>query len=501
MARRKDLSSFERASIIQFLLQGSKDGKPGRGKMSAAVQKWSSSRRTISRLWAAAKKQSESGEVISSLSKKMLRPRRKLVELDLHLIASLDLSKRSTIRRLACGIKCSKSTVGRWIKSGLIRAHSNAIKPDLTAPNKLLRLRFSLEALEYDRILRSLTFKSMHNTVHIDEKWFYITKTAQRFYLTPEEIEPHRTCKSKKFITKVMFMCAVCRPIFNSDGSCLFDGKIGIFPFTELVPAKRKSKNRAAGTMEWKPIQSITKQVVKDCLINQIVVLNVLLIYKLIQIANVVLNACECIANVVLNACIVPAIKAKWPANASKTIYIQQDNARPHIQDSDPDFRAVASADGFDIHLVHQPPNSPDTNINDLGWFRAIQSLQTESVCTSVGDLVNAVINSFHELSLNTLNKVFLSLQSCMIEILKVKGRNSYKIPHLGKDALIRQDMLPLNLQVSSELVRECISYLIDNGALSISDTLMQHLGVNAGCTNEVEMMVHQLQIQVPEVM
>ncbi|XP_057803691.1 uncharacterized protein LOC131019020 [Salvia miltiorrhiza] len=353
--------------------------------MSAAVQKWSSLRRTINRLWAAAKKQSESEEVISSLSKKMLRPRRKLVELDLHLIASLDLSKRSTIRRLAFGIKCSKSTAGRWIKSGLIRAHSNAIKPNLTAPNKLLRLRFSLEALEYDKILRSLTFKSMHVTIHIDEKWFYITKTAQRFYLTPKEIEPHKTCNNKKFITKVMFMCAI-----------------------------------------------------------------------------------------------VPAIKAKWPANASKIIYIQQDNARPHIQDSDPNFRAVASADDFDNHLVHQPPNSPDTNINDLGWFREIQSLQTESVCTSVGDLVNAVINSFYELSPNTLNKVFLSLQSCMIEILKVKGRNSYKIPHLGKDALIRQDMLPLNLQVQSELVRECISYLINNGVLSISDTQMQQLGVNA---------------------
>ncbi|XP_057775137.1 uncharacterized protein LOC130994118 [Salvia miltiorrhiza] len=335
MARRKYLSSFERAAIIQFLLQGSKDGKPGRGKMSAAVQKWSSSCRTISRLWAAAKKQSESGEVISSLSKKILRPRRKLVELDLHLIASLDLSKRSTIRRLACGIKCSKSTVGRWIKSGLIRAHSNAIKPDLTAPNKLFRLRFSLEALEYDRILRSLTFKSMHNTVHIDEKWFYITKTAQRFYLTPEEIEPHRTCKSKKFITKVMFI----QKEEQEQGS-RYNGM------------ETNTKHHQTSS-ERLPNQS-------DC-------------------------SAECIAN------IVPAIKAKWPANASKTIYIQQDNARPHIQDSDPDFRAVASADGFDIHLVHQPPNSPDTNINDLGWFRAIQSLQTESVCTSVGDLVNAL--------------------------------------------------------------------------------------------------------------
>ncbi|XP_057790772.1 uncharacterized protein LOC131007878 [Salvia miltiorrhiza] len=270
MARRKDLSSFERAAIIEFLLEGSQNGKPSRGKIDAVVKKWSCCRRTISRIWAAAKERRVNGEVMSSVSKKMLRPRRKLVALDLQLIASLNLSKRSTIRKLACGVKCSKNTVGRWAKSGLIRAHSNATKPDLTAPNKLFRLRFSLEALEYDRIMRSLTFKSMLNTVHIDEKWFYITKSAQRFYLTPEEIEPHRTCKNKKFITKVMFMCAVCRPVFGANGECLFDGKIGIFPFTELVPTKRNSKNRAAGTMEWKPIQSITKQVVKDYLIYQV---------------------------------------------------------------------------------------------------------------------------------------------------------------------------------------------------------------------------------------
>ncbi|XP_057792582.1 uncharacterized protein LOC131009299 [Salvia miltiorrhiza] len=458
MARKKDLSSFERSAILQFPLEGSKNGKPGRGKLTAEVQKWKSSRRTISQLWAAAKKQNDHGEVISCLSKKPSTPRRKRVEIDLGLIASIDLTKKSTIRKLACGIGCSKTTVGRWIQFGLIRAHTNAIKPDLTAPNKLLRLRFSLEALEWNRIVRSLSFKTMHNTFHIDEKWFYITKTSQRFYLTPEKTEPHRTCKSKKFIQKVMFMCVVCRPVFGDDGSCLFDGKIGIFPFTELVPAKRKGKKRDAGTIELKPIQSITKEVVKDCFINQ-------------------KNGQQMLAN------------------------IQQDNASPHIQDSDPDFRVVASADGFDIHLINQPPNSPDTNINDLGWFRAIQSLQTESICNSVGDLVNAVINSFNELSPNTLNKVFLSLQSCMIKILKVKGRNSYKIPHMRKNALIRQDMLSLNLQVPSELVRECISYLIDNGALSISDTLMQVLGVHAGCTNELEVMVHHLQIQGNEVM
>ena len=52
-------------------------------------------------------------------------------------------------------------------------------------------------------------FKSMHNIVHIDEKWFYMTKKPKNYYLLLDEDEPHRTCKSKNFIGKVMFLVAL----------------------------------------------------------------------------------------------------------------------------------------------------------------------------------------------------------------------------------------------------------------------------------------------------
>lgn len=84
-----------------------------------------------------------------------------------------------------------------WAKRGLIRAHTNAIKPDLTAVNKLLRLTYSLSALQYDRAANILKFKAMHNTIHIDEKCFYITRQNERYYLLPGEQEPYRSCKSK----------------------------------------------------------------------------------------------------------------------------------------------------------------------------------------------------------------------------------------------------------------------------------------------------------------
>ncbi|XP_057790781.1 uncharacterized protein LOC131007886 [Salvia miltiorrhiza] len=450
----KDLSNQDRNKIVQYLLANLKNGKPRYGAMKEAASLFNTSQRTITRLWAAAKKQKENGQEIYLANAKPGATRKKRIQVDIELIQSLDLQKRSTIRRLAVGINQSKSTVWRWVNKGLIRAHSSAIKPDLTAPNKLLRLRFSLEALEFDHIMSAVKFKTMDNTIHVDEKWFYITKASNRFYLTPGEGDPHRTCKSKAFIKKVMFVCAVCRPVFSDSGECLFDGKIGIFPLIEQLPAKRNSKNRPAGTMETKPIQSVTKEIMKGCYINQLL----------------------------------PAIYQKWPEFGSKLIYIQQDNAKPHILDSDPEFRAAATAHGFNIRIVQQPPNSPDTNVNDLGWFRAIQSIQEEHACYSCDDLVKAVEASYAALSPHTLNKVFLSLQSCMVEIMKQRGHNAYKIPHMRKDALMRAGELPRDLEVSKNLVEECITYLTEHAPMNLVQQIMEKLGypfADHGATEE----------------
>jgi hypothetical protein len=73
---------------------------------------------------------------------------------------------------------------------------------------------------------------------------------------------------------------------------------------------------------------------------------------------------------------LLPAIKQRWPASErGTTIWIQQDNAKTHIPVDDPEFVAAAQADGWDIRLTCQPPNSPDLNILDLGFFAALQSI------------------------------------------------------------------------------------------------------------------------------
>ena len=88
-------------------------------------------------------------------------------------------------------------------------------------------------------------------------------------------------------------------------------------------------------------------------------------------------------------------------------IYIQQDNAKPHIAVDDAEFLQEAPQDGFDIRLRFQPPNSPDLNVLDLGFFRAIQSLQEQEVLGNINELVRAVETSFERMSSHELNNVF----------------------------------------------------------------------------------------------
>lgn len=126
-----------------------------------------------------------------------------------------------------------------------------------------VRVHFVLKHLESSTLHMSPTYDGIFYTIHIDEKWFYMTRASQNFYMLPCEPLPHRTCKSKKFITKIMFMSTIGRPRYDENGVCTFDCKIGIFPFTIMKPTKQESKNKSRGVMEVKTIESITKLVIK----------------------------------------------------------------------------------------------------------------------------------------------------------------------------------------------------------------------------------------------
>ncbi|XP_074310262.1 uncharacterized protein LOC141646106 [Silene latifolia] len=344
------------------------------------------------------------GISVNSKLKGRQMPKRKVF--DTNKLESIELLKRTTQEGVSKGMGVSQSTVSRWVKADLIDSHTNAIKPLLSDKNKLERLIYCLSHLHYDKHTKQFIFKDQSNVIHIDEKWFFITKPSQRFYVGKKERRPFRCTQSKRFITKVMFMCAVSRPKYAENKEVICDGKIGIWPFVMEVPAKRKSKNRTAGTLETKNIESITKKVTKEMLISNVL----------------------------------PAIKAKWQDNTSKNVLIQQDNARPHITNMDEDFTRHANEDGWNIQLTCQPPNSPDLNVLDLGFFRAIQALQQKEKANTLQQLVDNVMQAYEQLEAIKLNYVFITLQACMMEIMQLKGGIDYPIPHMHKSKLAAQE-------------------------------------------------------------
>lgn len=62
------------------------------------------------------------------------------------------------------------------------------------------------------------------------------------------------------------------------------------------------------------------------------------------------------------------AIKYMW-LGGPVDVGVQQDSAPVHSIGSDPDIVAAGTADGWNITLLNQPPNSPETNIQDLFFF------------------------------------------------------------------------------------------------------------------------------------
>ncbi|KAI5444169.1 hypothetical protein KIW84_012693 [Lathyrus oleraceus] len=421
--KRGFLNNEDRKAICQILLCSSdvNGNLIGTGVVERVAASYNVHRSVIYRIW---KQLKDTGNVCHNRTQNCGRKR---VQLDLELMRQVPLSKRSTYRSLACALNIPKTSLVRLHKVGVIRRHTNTLKPYLKEDNMIACLRFCLSMIDKNSLPHDPKFISMHNIVFIDEKWFYITRNKVTNYLHVDEEEPHRTCKSKNFISKVMFLCAVTRPRFDNEENETYSGKIGIFPFVYEQPARRSSVNRVAGTIETKPIASVTREVNKAYLINKVL----------------------------------PAIENMWPReDVGKKIFIQQDNARSHISKDDPDFCRAASESEFDIQLTCQPPNSPDLNVLDLGFFNAIQSLQQKEPVKSIDELVGAVQKAFDEFSTVQSNKIFSTLQSCMIEIMKINGSNKYKIPHMKKDMLYKQGGIPVQMSCDSSLVQEVTEYL-----------------------------------------
>jgi hypothetical protein len=109
---------------------------------------------------------------------------------------------------------------------------------------------------------------------------------------------------------------------------------------------------------------------------------------------------------------------------------------------------------------MNQPPNSSDMNCLDLAFFASLQSLTYDTYCRNMDDLISNVVQKFNEYEPKLLTRVFLTLQSCLIEVMKIRGSNRYKIPHMNKATLEALGTLPKRLSGDRQLYHDCIQFL-----------------------------------------
>ncbi|KAE8790025.1 putative transposase [Hordeum vulgare] len=289
--------------------------------------------RTVERIWKDANKQIAEGHEVVVASKRKGRVGRKRKDLDLSRASTIPLNRRRTVRAITRSLGIPRSTLHRRFKLGELKRVSSTVKPYLKPKNRIARLKFCISMLDELWISTPCPlFKPMTDMIHIDEKWFDMTRVKNTYYLLPHEPTPERPVPNSNCIGKVMFLTVVAKPRYNDDGEVIFDGKIGTWAFVEEKAAVRTSQNRARGTIELKNVK-VTRNVMRDYLCNKVI----------------------------------PAIQDKWPdEDIGRTIFIQQDNAKPHVLPNDVVFQEAVAQTNLDIRLLQQPPNNPDMNVLDL---------------------------------------------------------------------------------------------------------------------------------------
>ncbi|OWY98905.1 LOW QUALITY PROTEIN: Mar9 Transposase, partial [Phytophthora megakarya] len=166
-------------------------------------------------------------------------------------------------------------------------------------------------------------FDPMLHLIHIDEKWFTHDKKTRWYIMLPGEEPPQRHHQSARHVGKTMFMAAVAQD----------------------YAAQRSSKNRSAGTDLMQNIKVVDTNVYKHFLIDYVF----------------------------------PAIKAKWPRRQRRMkIYVQLDNASPHISRGDKDV-----------------------------LYRALQYRTYVRTTLVLKEVVQA---SFKDLDIDTLDNIFITL-------------------------------------------------------------------------------------------
>ena len=121
---------------------------------------------------------------------------------------------------------------------------------------------------------------------------------------------------------------------------------------------------------------------------------------------------------------------------------------------------------GINGTLYTQAANSPDVNLLDLGFFRAIQSFNN-AVPKNEEELIKAVSTAYERYLQNKINQTWLTPQCCFNQIVMSNGNNDYNINPKSKEKL------------------ECIGQMLD--VMDVGEDVVQLFKTNENTNNETD--------------
>lgn len=72
----------------------------------------------------------------------------------------------------------------------------------------------------------------------------------------------------------------------------------------------------------------------------------------------------------------------------AEDVIIQQDNAKRHVTNDYLNLAIDLVKDDMGIKMINQPPNSPELNVLEFGFFCAIHFLQQQQYMSGIADFL-----------------------------------------------------------------------------------------------------------------
>ena len=127
-------------------------------------------------------------------------------------------------------------------------------------------------------------------------------------------------------------------------------------------------------------------------------------------------------------------------------VFVQMDNARPHVKriaDLERIGKTRKRINGKQMPLIKfvlQPANSPDTNLNDLCFFRSLSKLvqeherEIEHSAANRDKFWNLIVEQYHKFYDRETLKRYWDVKTAVTKcILDADGTNNFKLPRRVK--------------------------------------------------------------------